>query len=69
MKEFGIIKRLNYKNKSLVVFRLSFTKNHNDDLVDLFNFSLWFGCPDVNKKTGSKTKTRTFLQEFFQGAI
>lgn len=53
MKQFSIIKRLNYKNKSLVVFRLSFEKNHNNELVDLFNFSLWFGCPDVNKKTGS----------------
>ena len=53
MKEFSIIKRLNYKDKSLVVFRLSFTKNHNKELFDLFNFSLWFGCPDSSKKTGS----------------
>ena len=47
MKEFGIIKR--FKG---IVFRLTYERKHND-LENLFNFSLWFGCPDINKKTGS----------------
>ena len=55
MKEFNIIKRLRDSNTkgSLVVFRLSYTKNHNNELENLFNFSLWFGEPNTTKKTGS----------------
>ena len=49
MKEFNIIKRW----KHGFVFRLSFIKNHNNELENLFNFSLWFGEPNTSKKTGS----------------
>ncbi len=54
MREFNIIKRLRDSNTkgSLAVFRLSYSKEHND-LDNLFNFSLWIGMPNHNKKHGS----------------